>query len=354
MGTTRNSLSSNIDDFDNTLTEDDRMTYTLISTSNKIPFEVDRLSGSIIVARPLDREIAAEHRFEVKAFTGGGKNSIAVSVLIELSDVNDNAPQWGSDPISISVSEDAKLGFNIFNYTAIDIDDGKNGELRYFLKKQHPSDVFALDTLTGSLSLIKTLDYEVVKEYIIIVEAVDQSTNISERLKTAVTTHIFIKDVNDNSPYFVWPSSTLITVRDIGTLGSELFKVIAWDKDSGENGRITYAINGGDMPERFTIDPTSGILKRADSGPLPSQVKVILVASDNGVPRRISEEVSLTLKFVADDGSIGSISGGPPKFTEPVYRASISEDARIGSFVSHVTAKSGKYLIKFMNIIVNK
>lgn len=158
------------------------------------PFDIDRRSGSLVVIKELDREVCAEYRLEVRILdTSMNPQSSAVVVKIEILDVNDNAPQWKSNPLRISVSEDAQIETTVWNFSATDADSGSNKEIRYSLVHQWPMleySVFSVDPLTGNLIVDSPLDYEKVREFTLVVKAVDQAVNVSERLSTALTVKV--------------------------------------------------------------------------------------------------------------------------------------------------------------------
>lgn len=197
------------------------VTYTLTSLkpdTNADAFDIDRGSGSLVVARELDREIQSEYRLEVRALDTSSMNnpqSSAITVKIEVVDINDNPPKWSQDPVVVHVSENTEIGTNIYNLSANDVDSGINGELRYSLVKQIPSNKkFTIDSLTGTLTLSSNLDYEDVAEYILVAKATDQAVNVSERLSTSVTIRILVTDFNDNSPKFVVPTTVQVFISE--------------------------------------------------------------------------------------------------------------------------------------------
>ena len=129
---------------------------------------------------------------------------------------------------------------------------------RYSISQQSPEPVFAIDQYTGSLTLRDPIDYEVHAEYTIIVTATDPSEDEPSRLSTSVTSQIIVEDVNDHAPVFVRAAGTRITVREDEPVGYPVLHVIAVDKDSRDNGRVTYQITGGDPDGVFSLDFETG------------------------------------------------------------------------------------------------
>lgn len=334
------------------------ITYTLFSlnTDNtEGAFDIDRKTGSLVVSRRLDREQQSEYRLEIRALDTSSTNnpqSSAVAVKVEIADVNDNAPVWSIDPILIHVAEDITTGSIIYNFSATDSDSGNNGEIQYKLVTQNEniSQIFNLDPLTGSLSIIATLDYESISEYLLIIAATDQSTNVTERLTTSVTVRILVMDINDNDPIFVLPSvkDSLIYVSDTALSGHLVTRVLATDMDSDDNGRISYNILSGNENEKFHLNSNTGIIELIKPvNDLSASIyykphinsynrgkyNLLISASDHGV--KIQKETRINVVIVIQ-ASINS----PPKFKESVYHINISENIPSGNFVIRIGADS--------------
>lgn len=335
------------------------VTYMLNSLITDVidgAFDIDRNTGSLVVARQLDREVQGEYRLEIRALDTTATNnpqSSAVTVKVEITDVNDNAPRWTVDPIVINVIENSPIGTSIFNFTATDNDAGLNGEIQYKLIKQVPSDrtTFAVDPLTGTLSQLLPIDYEELNEYVLVVQATDQSLNETERLSTSVTAHILVTDANDNAPTFISPSTddSIALLNEAISVGHVITHVVAVDKDSGDNGRITYAIVSGNEDEIFQINSETGHVELVkplignDTNELhqyysngainTGKYSLVVSATDHGLPT--PQETRVTMQIIVQ----GSTSN-PPRFTESVYHVNISENIPIGNFVIRVHAKS--------------
>lgn len=322
------------------------VTYTLTSlVSDKIPdaFDIDRSTGSLVVARQLDRETQSEYRLEVRALDTSAMNnpqSSAVTVKVDITDANDNFPKWSQDPIAIPIAENTVIGSAVYNFSARDLDFGPNGEVRYSLMKVFPildHAMFSVDALTGTLTLLSALDYETLPEYTLIVRATDQSLNISERLTTTVTARIIVTDSNDNDPKFVFPASNTITINNGLTAGMVVSHLVAIDYDSGDNGRVSYVISSGNDNGRFSLGYDTGVLTLAKSIVPQNEEQEIayllnVTANDHGKPSR---QATLSLKL-----NVHGSSQHPPRFLNTIYDVKIPEDASVGSFVVKVNAKS--------------
>ncbi|XP_076174537.1 dachsous cadherin-related 1 [Ptiloglossa arizonensis] len=310
-----------------------RVAFTLDSLTpvSEFPaFDVDRSSGQLVVAHSLDRENVSEYHLEIRALDTtsiGNPQSIAVSVKIVIEDANDNPPRWPQDPITVRVSERAVIGATIYNLTASDLDSGLNGELRYGLVAEFPSrGSFAVDSLTGALTLARPLDREERAEYTLILKASDRAPP-GEQLASTVTARIIVLDQNDNDPVFVAPESTRVAVTPDLLPGATLVRVVAVDKDAGDNGRVSYVITSANEEARFSVGYESGIVSL--ERPMARSTELEITANDHGAPPRKST-LRLTLTFASGQ------TNGPPRLllANPVAR--ISEDLQVGAPVLNV------------------
>lgn len=307
--------------------DDQHVAYTLSPTAAGA-FDIDRSSGSLVVARRLDRETQPEYRLEVRALDTSAVNnpqSSAVSVKVRVVDANDNPPTWPQDPLELKVSENAAIGTALYNLTAVDLDDGPNGDVRYNLLSQTPAEVFSVDPLTGTLTLTALLDREIVPEYTLVVKASDQPINGSDRLETTVTARISIVDENDNDPRFVLPPTSELSLDESLTPGMLISHILAVDSDSDDNGRVTYVITGGDDEGRFSLGYDTGVLTLAKPLKAGQSYSLNVTASDRGKPPRSAITLlRLTSRAVAPD---------TPTFLDATYNSQVAEDAPIGTFI---------------------
>lgn len=327
--------------------------YSLTAISADVEdgcFDIDRRTGNLVVSRLLDREKQQEYKLEIRALDTSATNnpqSSATTVDIEIIDVNDNAPEWPEDPVKISLPEDTVPGTNLYNFTATDKDSGLNSVVQYRLIGQSPEypGLFEIDSLTGSLKLEGMLDYENSTGYVLIIQAQDQSANVSDRLTTLLTFYVNVEDVNDNSPEFIVPSTddSVVVPANYRDVGDVIMRVAAIDKDTAMNGKISYKIQSGN--DRFKIVEETGeviLLK-----PLMERTKPLvnnnindkqyydltIVASDNGKPKPRETKRNIRVQ-------INAAQAKPPRFREHEYVANISENATPGTFVTKIAINS--------------
>ncbi|KAM4590460.1 protocadherin-16-like isoform 1-T2 [Fundulus diaphanus] len=321
---------------DHRTTEEGKVTYTVIGgTDQDGTFVVDRLTGDVYLARPLDYERGTRYslRIEVDDFSQVPPRSTLVNLDIDIEDSNDHSPEFAEDPITIVVSENMEAGSSVYNFQATDKDgSGPNSELLYSILHQWPNTpgLLMLDPVTGILSLGHKLDHEVTPTMILVVKATDSALNASQRRWASVTARIYVTDENDNPPVFISP--TAVSVMEDQPVGFVVLFLMTRDDDQGENGRVTYRIHSGNTGGTFNLNSNTGSLSIFK--PLDREEQDIfnltVVAEDHGIPQR---SASQTLRVQVID-----VNDEAPWFEESHYEAQISENKPAGTSVLTVSA----------------
>ncbi|XP_057245260.1 protocadherin gamma-B2-like, partial [Malurus melanocephalus] len=91
-------------------------------------FSIDSESGEIRTASPLDFEENSKYTFGLEARDGGGLTGNC-EVQIDITDVNDNAPEITILSLSSPVTEDAPTGTVVALLKVRDRDSGENGQV---------------------------------------------------------------------------------------------------------------------------------------------------------------------------------------------------------------------------------
>lgn len=256
---------------DRETSKEGEVTYMVVGgTDRDGTFVVDRLTGDVYLARPLDYEQDARYtlQIEVDDFSQAPPSSTLVHVDIDVEDSNDHAPHFPEDPVTIVISESTEPGSPVYTFQATDEDgSGPNSELRYSIFHQWPDmlGLLSLNPSTGVLSLAQGLDHEVTPNLILVVKVTDSAQDSSLRLWGSVTARLYVTDENDNPPVFRSP--TAVSVMEDQPVGFVVLYVMARDADQGENGRVTYRIQSGNTGGTFNLNPNTG-----ESSPLRMQL----------------------------------------------------------------------------------
>lgn len=105
-------------------------------------------------------------------------------------------------------------------------------------------------------------------------------------------------------------------------------RVVAVDKDAGDNGRVSYVISSGNEEGRFSVGYDSGLVSLVRP-PLLRPSELEITANDHGVPPR---KASLKLSLTTAAGQ----TSGPPRLLLPNPIARVSENLRVGADVASV------------------
>lgn len=119
-----------------------------------------------------------------------------------------------------------------------------------------------------ALYLNDTVDYETQESYQFEVEIMSLQGFINKEFAIAQIT-VNVLDINDNMPYFIFPSvetkKYYSAISMNSPLSTTVTQVKADDKDSGKFGKIRYSISGNYSDEYFVIDASTGIIKTKKS-----------------------------------------------------------------------------------------
>ncbi|XP_009704464.1 PREDICTED: protocadherin-23, partial [Cariama cristata] len=310
-----------------------------VETSVVKPETSYRLVGRLVLSNVLDRETAASHRLVLLASDRGtpSLNSTA-TVLITVLDVNDNPPVFSSPEYHIHVKESIPVGSHLTEVSANDCDAGTNAEITYAIISGNDRGHFRLDGKTGSVDLMKTLDYEDTIKFTLIIQATDGGADVKNVAFSVVL--VSVLDDNDYAPLFLFPSLSCTVSENLPTF-SFVCAVSALDFDKGSYGHLTYSIQSSCLAhheaprdhDMFFIDPLTGDIHTKQMFDYESQNRYCLIiqAKDKGD--------SLGTVTVQVD-----IEGGDefdPVFTQDQYFFNLPEKNEAGQLLGRVAASDG-------------
>lgn len=262
------------------------ITFAIAAGDPSGDFRLDRQSGVLSTSRPLDREKRAWYTLTITAQDQGHPPlSCTATVEVTVMDVNDHSPLFQSSSYTADISEDVPIGSLVLEVKAIDLDQGSNSHVLYFLSSSSHS-MFIIDQSTGRIITAAPLDREKTSSYIFEVCATDSSP-VNPRNSTARVT-VYIQDVNDNAPFFI--QDPLIVNISASSVSSRrvLATMRAEDKDFGANGSVFYRFAN---PVRgFTINSLTGDIQATEKLQTLSQSQrtLIVQAMDQGNPAQSS------------------------------------------------------------------
>ncbi|XP_039934088.1 protocadherin beta-4-like [Hirundo rustica] len=249
-------------------------------------FVIDPKTGEIKLTKPLDFEDSEHHELRVRATDGGGLSAIC-KVLVQVVDVNDNAPELVVSSFSSPLPENTVPGTVVALFSVRDRDSGANGKISCALEDQLLFSLRPAYKNYYELVTVSALDREETAQYVLSVTAADAG---SPPLTTTQTFTVDVSDVNDNAPVFNQTSYTMY-VRENNVPTVFVGAVSAADADVGLNAKVTYSLAPAQAAERprcscISVNSENGhvfVLRPLDYEHL-RQTEVTVVASDAGSP----------------------------------------------------------------------
>ncbi|XP_062870542.1 protocadherin alpha-8-like isoform X2 [Trichomycterus rosablanca] len=317
-----------------------KISYSVKESQNGISdkFSINPVTGEISVTGALDYEITNAYEIRVEARDGGSTPlGSYCKVLVEVVDVNDNAPEIKISSFLDNVREDAKKCTVIALITVQDKDGGKNGKVQCFVSQNLP---FLLESTQGkyySLVLNDALDREHTSEYNVSITAIDEG--VPPLSSTAILT-VHISDVNDNAPRFS-ESFVNVYVKENSPAGGLIADVSAQDIDFGENAQVSYSllsISIMPLSSAVSINSVTGDIYSMQSFNF-EEMKTFqfqVQATDSGIPS-LSSNLTVNV-FIVDENDNRPFILPPYSESGSVNTENIPYSAEAGYFVAKIRA----------------
>ncbi|XP_061786135.1 protocadherin beta-15-like [Nerophis lumbriciformis] len=274
--------------------------FSRMSDKSRNIFSLNDKTGEIFVMGEIDYEEGSTHDVFVEAKDGYGLSTVT-KVVIDINDVNDNAPVINLKSLSNPVPENVSPGTEVGIINVQDRDSEKNGQVRCSLQQNIPFKL--VPSIKNYYSLVTTgqLDRELVSEYNITISATDEG---SPPLSSSKSLLLSVADINDNPPVFEEQSYSAY-VSENNKAGSTLCSVSARDPDWRQNGTVIYSllaaeVNGAPMSSYVSVNGDTGVIHAVRSFDYENlrSFKVHVMARDNGSPP-LSSNVSVSV-FISD------------------------------------------------------
>ncbi|KAL3973043.1 glucuronyl/N-acetylglucosaminyl transferase EXT1 [Sarotherodon galilaeus] len=261
------------------------------------------------------------------------------SVVVEVLDVNDNAPAFQEKEMHLEILESALPGTEILQVSATDPDVGINALHGYTI---HPKTHFNIKVSSSpnghkyaQLYLSEPLDREKEGKLLLTLTAVDGG---EPQRSGTLKIHVTVRDTNDNAPVFM-QSIFKASVKENVPGGTLVVSLSATDADEGINGHVTYHFNrmSGNVAELFHLDENTGDLT----------VTGIIDYEENklyeiGVQAKDQGGQSTSTNVIIE---VIDVNDNPPLITLTSFSNAIAEDSPSGTTVAIINVKdldSGK------------
>ncbi|XP_043479198.1 cadherin-99C [Leptopilina heterotoma] len=318
------------------------------------------------LVEPLDRdaENLSHIVFQLTCTVKSTNKKRTIPIIVRLSDINDNAPQFVNTPYETTVPELTPVGSTIFKKVhAVDADAGVNSLIEYSIAPGDGtgignSDGVGRDRVTtadgygyfsinlphqGQVTVNRTLDYERTQRYLVTILASDRARNVSERFTSTTTLVVNIKDDDDQDPSFIYKGCMLHNAACInpeysasvssgvlsGILNISPEKIQAVDMDS-INAPVYYSFLSGSPPnyrDFFEINRSTGAvrqIKAVDTSVTKKFDIIIKAVEASEAERSATAKLTITVK---------PVDSNPPTITASAIEGFVDENAPIGTRV---------------------
>ncbi|VDK35431.1 unnamed protein product [Taenia asiatica] len=320
----------------------------LIERSPGAPY---KFALGLKVKADLDREKQSAYYFLLIATDGGSPQLTgSLSVIIRITDINDQTPYFRQTNPSVEILENTAVGTQIYTAVAIDDDPSDANRLEYRMGSTASAEVqrlFSIDSRMGSVVVSGDVDYESapilpnrdLKDplfpneygYIIPIEVTDKAHIAETKLR------VHVLNTNDNPPTISIQSPLQRSISKgefyiredapVGTLVATITMSDADERTGSERGfpnraSLPYCSTTNTF---FTVQPLHSamrnLFKLVTSKPLDHETKsthgITIVCHDAGQPV-LSTKQYLTVR-------LEDVNDSPPVFEKAVYYARISE-----------------------------
>ena len=299
-------------------------------------FSINDTTGEIFLEQLIDRENVSLYNLTVIAVDMGDIPLTGyVSVLVNILDVNEFAPEFTLGEFVGEIYENEPHGTFIFSINSTDPDFGENSTVQYSIMAGNELGLFDIVASTGDIVVGNPIDFEQGEVYSLVVMATD-SGPMETRLTNETNVTINILDRNDNPPLFT-ETVYITSIPEDSDRGDSVLVVNATDADSGSNAQFVFSLDflgDTETDNNFIIDSLTGevalsLTQSLDRESITSFNFVVNV-TDLGTPS-LTSSVPVTVQ-------IADVNDNVPQFTASRFEGSLDENLPRGSLITNISA----------------
>lgn len=304
-----------------------RLEYVILSGNDNRHFTINSTSGIISMFNRCKKDLESSYNLRVSASDGVFKST--VPVYINTTNANKYSPSFRQNVYEAELAENAEIGTKVIELLAIDPDGGPYGTIDYTIINKLADEKFSIDN-KGHITTLQKLDRENSTERVIAIKVMAKDGGGKVAF---CTVKIILTDENDNPPQFKASEYTL-SIQSNVSKGSPVIQVLAYDADEGANADVIYSVDSvEDVAEDLVeINAATGVVKVKESlVGLENRAFNFKVKAEDGRPPHWNSLVPVNLQIVPREVTL-------PRFSEPLYTFSASEDLPEGSEIGSVKA----------------
>ncbi|XP_058044814.1 protocadherin-15 [Ahaetulla prasina] len=258
------------------------------------------ISRYLTLLQPVDREFQQLYTFSITA-SDGVQESFPVTVNIFVLDANDNSPTFSNISYNVKIYTDMRPGESVIKLTAMDADEGPNGQIRYEILAGDQGD-FIINDKTGLITIAPGITLVVGRSYALTVKASDRAP-LAQKRSSITTVYIEVLPPNNQSPPRFPQQMYSLELSEAMRIGAILLNLQAIDR---EGDPIKYLIQNGDPQHVFNLSETSGLLALGKPLDRESTDRYILIvtASDGRPDGTSTATVNVVVTDVNDNGPV--------------------------------------------------
>ena len=310
--------------------------YSIVRGGHNNRIDIHPITGVITINGVIDFEQTKYFDFTViatdTAIPDLLKRKVAESVIVTVTDVNDNKPKFTNLQDPLYVKENTPIGHNIFIVYATDEDSGDNGKISFSSTMTTPFNI----TSDGKIMVTSQLDYETRQaSYSMIILAADAGTPSLSQVQTLSIKLVNVTDNNnDVSPVFEQKVYEF-SLYENAPIDSFVTKLHATNgAGTVSNRNLLYsAVNLGTTPDFFFNTNGTVTVQRALDREVKDRYEYLVVATD--IPTDVSEERQGSALLIIN---ILDINDNTPSFSIYEYSVLISEKTPLTSSIFKFSA----------------
>ncbi|ESO90659.1 hypothetical protein LOTGIDRAFT_123092, partial [Lottia gigantea] len=316
--------------------------YSLVPESPVFGIKTQRkLDGSIevrlVIVAELDREGVSHYDVTVMAYDGGNpRKSGEMTLSINVTDVNDNWPQFTNTVYNASVNETTATNVAFTTVSATDADDGPNGQISYRFSSRQTDFAavryFGINSENGEIYPTMSLSPLQGQTKRIVIEATDSGSDIKV---SQCIVQVTVLDNANNPPTIrinLLNENNTVEILESASIGSLVAHFVTSDKDSGQNGVVScFVSNSSEFSVRqIKINQFKVVLSQKVDRETQSSHQMSLVCQDGGQPPL---QTTVGLKVMLID-----VNDNSPVFENNKIYLNVSENNENGLKLTTVRA----------------